>query len=176
MTRLMTRLEIGPGYAPQNLNCSSCYRFNPHYLPALDTIYLDINPPEVYYYDASWVVADAQHLPFRPNSIDEIYAAHVIEHLEDPLRFLSECHRVLKRGGTVTVVTPNFLSMNAYLDPDHKHVFNFLKLWRLVRMAGLVPHFGSQNIGSLLPHLVRRFFKLVLLVLSDNLVVLGEKP
>lgn len=173
----MTRLEIGPGYAMQTSDrCSRCYTFNPHYLPSLDTVYLDIKPPEAYYYDATWVVADAQHLPFRSNSIGEIYVAHVIEHLEDPLQFLRECYRVLKRRGMVTIVTPNFLSVNAYLDPDHKHVFNFLKLWRLVRMVGLEPHFGSQNIGSLLPRLLRRFFKLVLLVLSDNLVVLGEKP
>lgn len=58
---------------------------------------------------------------------------------------------------------------------DHKHVFNFIKLWRLVRVAGLKPHFPSPNIGSLLPRKLRLLFKIALLLLSDNLAVMGEK-
>ena len=88
---------------------------------------------------------------------------------------MKDCSRVLKKGGMVTIVTPNFMSRNAYRDPDHKHVFNFMKLWRLVRTAGLVPHFPSPNIGSLLPRRLRIVFKLILLLLSDTLTVVGEK-
>jgi len=169
------RLEVGPGYSKSS--CSGCYTFRPGYAPSPDTVYLDIEPPEpgLDIGDAEWVVADAHALPFRSSSFESIHAAHVIEHLERPLLFLAECRRVLRRGGAVTVVTPNFLSRNAYLDPDHKHVFNFLKLWRAVRMAGLEPHFPSPNIGSLLPRKLRLFFKIALLLLSDNLEIIGEK-
>jgi len=167
----MVKLEIGPGYSKKNRG----YTFNPHYCPDYDVIYLDINPPDFKCSRSIWIVADAHNLPFRDNSIDEIFSGHVIEHLEDPLKFLKECRRVLRRGGMVTIVTPNFLSKNAYLDPDHKHVFNFLKLWRLVKMAGLKPHFPSPNIGSLFPRKLRLLFKLILLFLSDNLTVMGEK-
>lgn len=173
----MVRVEIGPGYMPES-RCKTnvCYAFRPHYLPDLDTVYLDIRPPETSYYDASWVVGDAHNLPFRHSSISEIYVAHVIEHLDNPLEFLRECRRVLKRGGRVVVETPNFLSKSAYLDPDHKHIFNFLSLWKLARKAGLKPRFGSPNIGSLLPVPLKRFFKLVWLVTADTLVLVGEKP
>jgi len=107
--------------------------------------------------------------------VDEVFAGHVIEHLENPLQFLKKCRRVLRRGGMITIVTPNFLSKNAYLDSDYKHVFNFLRLWRFVKMAGLKPHFSSPNIGSLFPRKIRLIFKLILLFLSDNLMVMGEK-
>jgi len=167
----MVKLEIGPGYTKKK---NGGYMFNPHFCPEYDVIYLDIHPPD-FKCRSMWIVADAHNLPFRDNSIDEIFAGHLIEHLENPLQFLKECRRVLRRGGMVTVVTPNFLSKNAYLDPDHKHVFNFVKLWRLVKMAGLRPHFPSPNIGSLFPRKLRLLFKLILLFLSDNLTVMGEK-
>jgi len=161
------KVEVGPGYGGK-------YGFRPHFFPSDDVIYLDIYPPK-FKFNGNWVVGDALNLPFRDDSIDEMFAGHVIEHLKDPLQFLKECRRVLRRGGIVTVVTPNFLSRNAYLDPDHKHVFNFLKLWRLVKMAGLRPHFPSPNIGSLFPRKLRLLFKLILLFLLDNLTVMGEK-
>jgi len=167
----MVKLEIGPGYTKKGKG----YRFHPHFCPDYDVIYLDINPPD-FECNSLWVVADAENLPFRDDSIDEVFAAHVIEHLYDPLWFLKECRRVLRRGGMVTVITPNFLSRNAYLDPDHKHVFNVFKLWRLVRMAGLKPHFPSPNIGSLLPSKLLRFLKAASLFFSDNLGAMGEKP
>ena len=167
----MVKLEIGPGYTKKK---DKGYMFNPHFCPEYDVIYLDIHPPD-FKCRSMWIVADAHALPFRDETIDEIFAGHLIEHLEDPLRFLKECRRVLRRGGMVTVVTPNFLSKNAYLDPDHKHVFNFMRLWRMVKTAGLKPHFPSPNIGSLFPRKIRLLFKLVLLFLSDNLMVMGEK-
>lgn len=40
------------------------------------------------------IVADAQHLPFKSKSIEKIYSNHLIEHLDGPTMFLSECDRV----------------------------------------------------------------------------------
>ncbi|RLE48472.1 MAG: hypothetical protein DRJ18_01965 [Candidatus Methanomethylicota archaeon] len=148
--------------------------FNPHYCPDYDVVYLDIKPPDFECSRCYWIVADAQNLPLRNDAIDEMYAAHVIEHLEDPLRFLRECRRVLKRGGMVTIETPNFLSRNAYLDPDHKHTFNLIRLWRMIKKVGLKPHTPTL-VGTLLPHKLRVIFKIFILLLSDTLIVLGEK-
>ena len=167
----MFKLEVGPGFSKKDRG----YKFNPHYLPSYDVIYLDINPPDFRCSRCYWVVADAHNLPFRNGMIDEVFAGHVIEHLENPLQFLRECRRVLKERGTVTIITPNFLSKSAYLDPDHKHVFDFIRLWRLVKTAGLIPHFPSPNVGSLFPRKLRFLFKLVLLFLSDSLTIIGEK-
>lgn len=42
-------------------------------------------------------------------SVDAVYHSHLLEHLskEDALRFLSECRRILKPGGTIRVVVPD---------------------------------------------------------------------
>jgi predicted SAM-dependent methyltransferase len=52
-------------------------------------------------------VADALNLPYEDNSIDELYAGHLLEHFtlqEDPLK---EWFRVLKPGGRITVTVPD---------------------------------------------------------------------
>jgi SAM-dependent methyltransferase len=53
------------------------------------------------------VLADVEHLPFEDNSVDEIYASHVLEHLPYGNTALQEWLRVLKPGGMLTVVVPD---------------------------------------------------------------------
>jgi SAM-dependent methyltransferase len=58
------------------------------------------------------VVADVRELPmFETDSVDEIYASHVLEHLksDDTLVALKEWMRVLKPGGMLTVVCPDIV-------------------------------------------------------------------
>lgn len=59
------------------------------------------------------------------NSFDEIYAKHVIEHLNDPIGFMSEMTRALKPGGTIFVETPHFSCRVAYSEPQHKLFFSY---------------------------------------------------
>lgn len=48
-------------------------------------------------------------IPFLANSFDMVYHSHFLEHLEKgaAVRFLEECHRVLKPGGILRVVVPD---------------------------------------------------------------------
>ena len=57
---------------------------------------------------APWLdlVADAQRLPFRDNSISNIVMVDVLHHIEFPLLFLREAERVLRTGGRCVVVEP----------------------------------------------------------------------
>jgi ubiquinone/menaquinone biosynthesis C-methylase UbiE len=50
-------------------------------------------------------------LPFADQSIDILYSIEVIEHLENQYAFIRECGRVLKKGGTLIVTTPNVLNI-----------------------------------------------------------------
>jgi tocopherol O-methyltransferase len=50
-------------------------------------------------------VADALNMPFPDNSFDLIWSLESGEHMPDKVKFLQECHRVLKPGGTMIVVT-----------------------------------------------------------------------
>lgn len=49
-------------------------------------------------------------LGLEPNQFDAIVGSHVIEHMRNPLAQLNECHRLLKRGGRLVILTPNTAS------------------------------------------------------------------
>jgi SAM-dependent methyltransferase len=68
------------------------------------------------------VVADmSRGLPFRDNSLDGIYAYHVLEHLDDFLGAIGEIWRVLKPGGRAYIKSPHAGSVfTTWKDPTHK--------------------------------------------------------
>lgn len=52
------------------------------------------------------VFADAQALPFQPNSINHCLLLDVLEHIPDPDRCLASIHKALIAGGTLTILVP----------------------------------------------------------------------
>lgn len=50
-------------------------------------------------------------LPLKNGSADTIIAGEVIEHMYNPIKFVRECHRVLKLGGMLVLSTPNTCSL-----------------------------------------------------------------
>ncbi|SDD36111.1 methyltransferase domain-containing protein [Actinokineospora iranica] len=66
------------------------------------------------------VVADLRDgLPFPDASADRVFAVHVLEHLVDFLPLVDECHRVLRPGGILHVLSPWWRYVNAVADPTH---------------------------------------------------------
>lgn len=55
------------------------------------------------------VVADVCALPFEDESVDEIYASHILEHIPHDVPVLEEWHRVLAPGGTICVIVPDLV-------------------------------------------------------------------
>lgn len=55
--------------------------------------------------------AKAESLPFESNSFDLVYSTNVLEHVDDPTKVLSESIRVLKPGGYLQFVIPNYFSL-----------------------------------------------------------------
>ena len=58
---------------------------------------------------ADFICSDADHLPFRSQSVDLVFSYSVLQHLERSIvcRFFGEVSRVLKPGGVCLVQLPN---------------------------------------------------------------------
>lgn len=87
--------------------------------------------------------ANLDALPARDGSIDLIACCQVIEHLWDLPRFLRECRRALRPGGTLVVTTPNRLTFSPGLargqkpvNPFHVEEFDSQQVDQLLREAG----------------------------------------
>lgn len=79
-------------------------------------------------------MGDAEKLKFKDNSFDIVISAASIEHVDNPNKMLSECHRVLKNDGILVITTPNPFHDNiagkiGYLkEEDHIETFTLKKL------------------------------------------------
>ncbi|SBT48172.1 methyltransferase domain-containing protein [Micromonospora auratinigra] len=58
-------------------------------------------------------------LPLADGSVDVFFAVHILEHLIDFLPLLDECHRALRPGGVLHVMSPWWRHVNAVADPTH---------------------------------------------------------
>lgn len=71
------------------------------------------------------VLADLEGTwPFKDNSVEEVRAAHVMEHLPDSVRSMGELYRILIPGGTAFIEVPSTNGMGAFQDPTHRSFWN----------------------------------------------------
>ena len=66
--------------------------------------------------NVSFHQSDIFHLPYDGNNFDHIFLCFVLEHLPNPIEALLCLRRVLKRGGTITVIEGDHGS--TYFHPD----------------------------------------------------------
>ncbi|MFI0481357.1 methyltransferase domain-containing protein [Actinomadura sp. 9N215] len=66
-----------------------------------------------------WRVGDLHDLPFPDGAFDHLFVCFVLEHLPDPRAALAGLRRVLRPGGTVTVIEGDHGS--AFFHPDSAH-------------------------------------------------------
>lgn len=73
---------------------------------------------------------------YSEESFDAVIMSHLIEHVPDPVSLIRECHRILKPGGRLVMVTPNTQSLSHRL---------FGRAWRgLEPPRHLYIHSGSS--------------------------------
>lgn len=79
---------------------------------------LDIDPKS----DAD-IVHNMEKFPYpvKTGEFDQVFAEHVIEHMDNIPKVMEEIHRVLKKGGKLVVRGPHFSSADMFTDPTHKH-------------------------------------------------------
>lgn len=96
-----------------NLGCGNDFRYDKEW------VNLDITPPCNIMADAT-----APHLPFRDESFESVWAAHILEHIQDLVALQRELARIVRRGGVLNVIVPYYLSPDAWGDPDHCRAFS----------------------------------------------------
>lgn len=69
------------------------------------------------------IQADGENLPFKDNEFDYVICNHVLEHVEDPIKFLKEQTRVAKRG---YLEIPSLIG--EYMHPKVSHKWLILEI------------------------------------------------
>ena len=101
--------------------------------------------PEIFYFDqVACKKADlTQPLPYEADSFDIIIAIEVMEHILDHEVFFAECRRILKKGGSLLISTPNILSLKSRVR------FLFSGFYYSFKPLELENNDGLQHIASL---------------------------
>ena len=63
-------------------------------------------------------------IPLPDNSVGVLNASHIIEHLHDKTKIMSEIHRVLAHGGWAFIEVPSTDGRGAFQDPTHVSYWN----------------------------------------------------
>ena len=88
-------------------------------------------------------VANAEErLPFADESLDHVYSFGVIHHSPVPEKIVREIHRVLRRGGTFTVMLYNRTSINYYVE-----IMFLRRLMRWILLPGFMPGLVADLTG-----------------------------
>jgi len=94
----------------------------------------------------TFLVADAEALPFEEGSFDVVHSKDSLHHMHAPVRALAEYHRVLSPGGTALIVEANrynpFFYPHMTLALGHEH-FTRARFHALVRDVFPQARFGS---------------------------------
>jgi SAM-dependent methyltransferase len=88
-----------------------------------------LNPYPGYYSidlrkDANMVADLNDGIPLPDNSVGVLNASHIIEHLNDKTKIMSEIYRVLAPGGWAFIEVPSTDGRGAFQDPTHVSYWN----------------------------------------------------
>lgn len=95
------------------------------------------------------IVCDLQNMtwPFEDGTVDEVWCCHYIEHCSNLVHFWSELYRILKVGGTATIIAPYGKNNRAWQDPTHVRAIveeSFLYLDKNYRAVNKLTHYLSS--------------------------------
>ena len=87
-------------------------------------------------YDAEWMC-----IPYDNNTFDYVFIKSVIEHISNTDLFLSEINRLLKPGGKVIILTPDYQKQKSFFYDDYTHIkpFTLCSLKMAVQLNNFVP-------------------------------------
>ena len=98
-------------------------------------------------------ICDAEKLPFKNNSFDTVVAAELVYYLDNPGKFISEAHRVLKKRGRIIITSANNITViydkirnllrylgfkSMYFDDKNRNFMTLKKIRRLLNESGFI--------------------------------------
>lgn len=88
--------------------------------------------------EARVVDLNTQALPFEDDFFDMVFTKSVLEHIENVEYYIAEMHRVLKKGGILVIMVPDWETQYLifYQDPTHIHPYTKKSVERLLGMCG----------------------------------------
>jgi SAM-dependent methyltransferase len=95
---------------------------------------------DIFYYVGVDIVANAERLPLRANSVDAIVCESLLEHVPAPEKIVHEMYRVLKPGGKMYIVTP-------FVYPFHASPNDFYR-WSSTGLRTLLKEGNVETIGT----------------------------
>ena len=87
---------------------------------------------------------DKEPLPLPDNSVRQVYACYILEHLENVMAVMQEIWRVCTNGAVVMVIVPHCAWDGQHKDPTHKTTFapKSWEYWDSRQTS--VPHYGND--------------------------------
>jgi len=89
-----------------------------------------------FYKNQEFMAADGENLPFKDKEFDYVICNHVLEHVENPQRFLSEQSRVAKKG---YLEVPSLIGEHLYPKKSHR--------WVILEIGGKLVMMEKTKIG-----------------------------
>jgi SAM-dependent methyltransferase len=147
--------------------------------------------PEYAAPDVATHVASATDMPFlEADRFDVAFASNLVEHLNRPdlILLLSELRRVLRLGGTLILMQPNFKYCSTTYFDDYTHLqiftdaslYDFLEAYGF-KMQASFPKFMPVNMKStlrlnlpMLPLLVRTYLNLPFKPFAGQMLLVAE--
>jgi len=127
---------------------------------------------------------------FKDDSFDVVFASNLVEHItrSDLIRFLAEIRRVLRLGGLLILMQPNFKYCSTTYFDDYTHIqiftdaslFDFLEAWGF-KIRRSYPKFMPVNMKSTLrlnlpalPLIVRTYLALPFKPFAGQMLMVAE--
>jgi ubiquinone/menaquinone biosynthesis C-methylase UbiE len=120
--------------------------------------------------------ATGEDLPFDDHHFDIVYSTNVLEHTADPAQVLREAIRVVKPGGIVQIVCPNYLSyFDGHYASFHPPIFsNRFFCWWIKTVCGKDPAFAATIRTEVNPVWARRQLALITETTPIEILSLGQ--
>jgi predicted SAM-dependent methyltransferase len=85
--------------------------------------YINIDSSKEVKPDKVWNL-EKKPLPFKVNSVDEVLAYHVLEHVQNFIPLMHDLHKICKNGAVIKIRVPFYSAWGQFNDPTHVRFFS----------------------------------------------------